>query len=478
MRDKIKTLDTLSAILPALAGSDRAEQLARLLTDEDIDTLRHLAREGMGENSLRALTSDFSYLEGWCLAATGSPLPWPAPAPLILKFIAHHLWDPDKKMSDPGHGMPEDIARQLEAQGLLRSAKNTAGQRPPHAPATVQRRLASWSTLHRWRGLTGDFSAAEVRSAMRLAVRVADRPRARKSRKAITADCLELLLATCNGTDYAAPSLMDIRDRALLLVGFASGGRRRSELSGMRFGQITWEDFLPLDPSDPDSDLLPAASLRLGRTTPLVADRPRARKSRKAITADCLELLLATCNGTDYAAPSLMDIRDRALLLVGFASGGRRRSELSGMRFGQITWEDFLPLDPSDPDSDLLPAASLRLGRTKTEESSDDNSVLLIGRSVDALKTWLEAAQIQEGAVFRAIDQWGNLKTRALTPQSVNAIVKKRCALAGLDPQDFSAHGLRSGFLTEAANRDIPIQDAMLQSRCHNLSSLVCRKGI
>jgi len=372
MRDKIETLDTLSAILPALAGSDRAEQLARLLTDEDIDTLRHLAKEGMGENSLRALTSDFSYLEGWCLAATGSPLPWPAPAPLILKFIAHHLWDSEKKMSDPGHGMPEDIATQLEAQGLLRSAKNTAGQRPPHAPATVQRRLASWSTLHRWRGLTGDFSAAEVRSAMRLAVRV--------------------------------------------------------------------------------------------------ADRPRARKSRKAITADCLELLLATCNGTDYAAPSLMDIRDRALLLVGFASGGRRRSELSGMRFGQITWEDFLPLDPSDPGSDLLPAASLRLGRTKTEASSDDNSVLLIGRSVDALKTWLEAAQIQEGAVFRAIDQWGNLKTRALTPQSVNAIVKKRCALAGLDPQDFSAHGLRSGFLTEAANRDIPIQDAMLQSRHRSLA--------
>ncbi|WJS05671.1 tyrosine-type recombinase/integrase [Roseibium aggregatum] len=371
MRDKIETLDTLSAILPALAGSDRAEQLARLLTDEDIDTLRHLAREGMGENSLRALTSDFSYLEGWCLAATGSPLPWPAPAPLILKFIAHHLWDSEKKKSDPSHGMPGHVAEALEDRKLLRSRKSDS-LRLPHAISTVQRRLASWSTLHRWRSLQGHFSDPDVRSAMRLASRV--------------------------------------------------------------------------------------------------ADRPKAKKSRKAITADCLELLLATCNGTDYAAPSLMDIRDRALLLVGFASGGRRRSELSGMRFGQITWEDFLPLDPSDPESALLPAASLRLGRTKTEESSDDNSVLLIGRSVDALKTWLAAARIQEGAVFRAIDQWGNLKTRALTPQSVNAIVKKRCALAGLDPQDFSAHGLRSGFLTEAANRDIPIQDAMLQSRHRSLA--------
>ncbi|UES59928.1 tyrosine-type recombinase/integrase (plasmid) [Roseibium aggregatum] len=369
--NRVEHLDTLAAILPALAGSDRAEQLARLLTDEDIDTLRHLAREGMGENSLRALTSDFSYLEGWCLAATGNPLPWPAPAPLILKFIAHHLWDSDKKMSDPSHGMPDDVAVSLEARKLLRGPKSDR-LRLPHAISTVQRRLASWSTLHRWRSLQGHFSDPDVRSAMRLAVRV--------------------------------------------------------------------------------------------------ADRPKTKKSRKAITADCLELLLATCDGTDYAAPSLMDIRDRALLLVGFASGGRRRSELSGMRFGQITWEEFLPLDPSDPESDLLPAASLRLGRTKTEESSDDNSVLLIGRSVDALKAWLEAARIQEGAVFRAIDQWGNLKTRALTPQSVNAIVKKRCALAGLDPQDFSAHGLRSGFLTEAANRDIPIQDAMLQSRHRSLA--------
>ncbi|MGX1500202.1 hypothetical protein ACSSV1_005267 [Labrenzia sp. MBR-25] len=40
------------------------EQLARLLTDDDINTLRHLASEDMGENSLRALTSDFPHLEG------------------------------------------------------------------------------------------------------------------------------------------------------------------------------------------------------------------------------------------------------------------------------------------------------------------------------------------------------------------------------------------------------------------------------
>ncbi|KZM47491.1 site-specific integrase [Labrenzia sp. OB1] len=372
LEQRVENLDALSAILPALAGPERTDQLAALLTQDDISTLRHLAQEGIGENSLRALTSDCSYLEGWCVAATGEHLPWPAPVPLILKFIAHHLWDPDKKRCDPSHGMPEDVAGTLEDQKLLRVPKNTAGLRPPHAVSTVQRRLASWSTLHRWRGVLGDFSAPDVRSALRLAVRV--------------------------------------------------------------------------------------------------ADRPKARKSRQALTADLLERLVATCNGTDYGAPCLVDLRDKALLLVGFASGGRRRSELSGLRFNQITREDPLPADPNDPGSDLLPAASLRLGRTKTEDSSHDNAVLLIGRSVEALEIWLEAARISEGPVFRAIDRWGNVKTRSLTPQSVNAIVKARCIRAGLNPDDFSAHGLRSGFLTEAANRDIPIQDAMQQSRHRSLA--------
>jgi hypothetical protein len=35
---------------------------------------------------------------------------------------------------------------------------------------------------------------------------------------------------------------------------------------------------------------------------------------------------------------------------------------------------------------------------------------------------------------------------------------------AALDPALFSAHGLRSGYLTEAANRGIPLPEAMQQS--------------
>jgi hypothetical protein len=47
------------AILPM----DRRDRLAELLTDDGVETLKHLAHEGMGENSLRALASGLAYLE-------------------------------------------------------------------------------------------------------------------------------------------------------------------------------------------------------------------------------------------------------------------------------------------------------------------------------------------------------------------------------------------------------------------------------
>jgi len=78
-------LDALAGILPM----ERRDRLATILTDDDVATLRHLAKEGMGENSLRALASDLAYLEAWALVATGSALPWPAPEALVLKFVAH-----------------------------------------------------------------------------------------------------------------------------------------------------------------------------------------------------------------------------------------------------------------------------------------------------------------------------------------------------------------------------------------------------
>ncbi len=188
-------LDALAAILPM----DRRDRLAELLTDDDVETLKHLAREGMGENSLRALASDLAYLEAWAGAA-GQLLPWPATEALALKFVAHHLWDPAKRASHPRHGMPADVAESLRAEGLLRSEG-------PHAPNTVRRRLASWSTLHRWKGIEGPFAAPSLRSALRLAVRASPRPRQRKSKRAVTRDVLDRLIATCATDRLPIPAI-------------------------------------------------------------------------------------------------------------------------------------------------------------------------------------------------------------------------------------------------------------------------------
>ncbi len=347
---RAEELDALDAILPFA----RRDQLAALLTDEDVATLKHLAKEGMGANTLRALASDLGYLEAWCELATGSPLPWPAPESLLLKFVAHHLWDPVERAEDPSHGMPDDVEIGLRAKGLLRVDG-------PHAPDTVRRRLTSWSILTRWRGLTGSFRAPSLKTALRLAVRATPRQRRRKSKKAVTGDVLAKLLATC-------------------------GGER------------------------------------------------------------------------------LADVRDRALLLTAFASGGRRRSEIADLRLEDLVDEEPVLADPRNPASPLLPCLTIHLGRTKTTTADDRANVILIGRSVDALKQWLVEAKIDTGPVFRRIDQWGNIDRRALTPQSVNLILKSRCKQAGLDAEMFSAHGLRSGYLTEAANRGIPLPEAMQQS--------------
>ena len=340
-------LDTIASVLPI----DRRDELAELLTDSDVETLRHLVNEGMGANTLRAITSDLAYLEAWALAATKRSLPWPAPEALLLKFVAQHLWDPQKRATDPDHGMPADVADNLRAQGFLKSTG-------PHAPATVRRRLANWSTLTKWRGLDGAFASPALKSAIRLAVRAVPRTRRRKSAKAVTGDVLAKLLATC-----ATDSLRDIRDRAILMVAFASGGRRRSEITALRVEQLTVEP--PIEVTD---------------------DSP-------------------------------------------------------------------------------LPSLAIHLSRTKTTTGEQDDVVYLAGRPVEALNAWLAAARIDKGSVFRGIGRWGTVSRRALDPQSVNAILKQRAEMAGLDTREFSAHGLRSGFLTEAANRGIPLPEAMEQSR-------------
>lgn len=157
---RAEELDTIASVLPM----ERRDELAELLTDQDVETLKHLVNQCMGDDTLRALTSDLAYLEAWALAATEQSLPWPAPEALRLKFVAHHLWDPEKRAADTDHGMPVDVDDNLRRQGFLKSAGL-------HAPDTLRRPLASRSALTKWRGLPGAFASPALKSAIRLAVR-------------------------------------------------------------------------------------------------------------------------------------------------------------------------------------------------------------------------------------------------------------------------------------------------------------------
>lgn len=115
--------------------------------------------------------------------------------------------------------------------------------------------------------------------------------------------------------------------------------------------------------------------------------------------------------------------------------------------------------------SSPFPLSPFISGRTKTTSGEQDDVVYLTGRPVESLNAWMAAAKIDKGSVFRGIGRWGTVSKRALDPQSINAILKQRAEMAGLDSGEFSAHGLRSGYLTEAANRGIPLPEAMDHSK-------------
>jgi integrase len=165
--------------------------------------------------------------------------------------------------------------------------------------------------------------------------------------------------------------------------------------------------------------------------------------SKTALTKDPLEALLTTC--TD----GLIGTRDRALLLFAWASGGRRRSEVAA-----AVIENLVKVD--------VETYVYRLTHSKTDQTGTDHNIHadkpIVGPAAAALTAWLGASGVTSGAIFRRIR-----KTKAVEPLSAQAvwhIVKRRAALAGLQ-EDFGAHSLRSGFMTEAGRQNVPLGEAM-----------------
>lgn len=146
----------------------------------------------------------------------------------------------------------------------------------------------------------------------------------------------------------------------------------------------------------------------------------------------------------------LPGMRDRALLLIGFAAA-LRRSEL-------------VALDVADIER-AHDGIRITLRRSKVDQAGEGYTIAIPRGSrlkpVQALEKWLEAAKITEGAVFRSFQKGGRLQTKRLTGKSVATIVKRHAAKAGLDPAIYSGHSLRTGFVTSALEHGVDVLRVM-----------------
>jgi integrase len=141
----------------------------------------------------------------------------------------------------------------------------------------------------------------------------------------------------------------------------------------------------------------------------------------------------------------LKDLRDRALLLVGFA-GGLRRSELAAI--------DLIDFDR------VREGVILTIRRSKTDQDGVGRRIgVPFGRTahcpVSALENWLSAAAIVNGPVFRPVDRHGRVSAGRLSGEAVSLILRDRMAAAGFDPTGYSGHSLRAGFATSATRAGV-----------------------
>jgi site-specific recombinase XerD len=157
----------------------------------------------------------------------------------------------------------------------------------------------------------------------------------------------------------------------------------------------------------------------------------------------------------------LIGLRDRAVLLLGFA-GAFRRSELVALDVADL----------AENQTGLV--VNVRGSKTDQERQGE---IIAIARGrvtcpVEALRVWLHAARIEAGPIFRPIDRGGTVRDLRLTCRSVANIVKAGAERAGLDSTSYSGHSLRSGFLTSAAGNGASIFKMMDVSRHKSVDTL------
>ena len=173
------------------------------------------------------------------------------------------------------------------------------------------------------------------------------------------------------------------------------------------------------------------------------------RGKAPAVTAD-IKAMVAAQPG------NLLGLRNRAILLLGFA-GAFRRSELAALELADL---DF-----------TRDGLVVTLRRSKTDQDGQGRKVgVPYGSSpascpIRTAQDWIAAAKIAAGAVFLQIGPAGIAATgKRLTDKSVALVVKRAARLVGLDPARFGGHSLRAGLATAAAQAGASERSIMAQT--------------
>ena len=152
------------------------------------------------------------------------------------------------------------------------------------------------------------------------------------------------------------------------------------------------------------------------------------QKAKKPILINDLKAIINAIN--DLKIKESRKIRDKALILVGFA-GGFRRSELVALEYEDIEF--------------VREGVRIFVKRSKTDQSGEgmtkaipsfDNAIYC---PVVHLQNWIYELKEKKGKIFTISDK------------SVALIIKKYANLAGLDGSKYAGHSLRSGFATSTA---------------------------
>jgi site-specific recombinase XerD len=229
----------------------------------------------------------------------------------------------------------------------------------------------------------------------------------------------------------------------------ASASRSKASTLGRRVAAIRYAHKLAGLPLPTDAEGVKATMRGIRRTF------GGARNKKAPAVAAKMHSMVAT------APDKLSGLRDRALLLLGFA-GAFRRSELVALDVSDI----------AETETGLL----VTIRRGKTDQEGIGRTIAIprgdVACPVKALRAWLEAAAVDAGPIFRPIDKAGTARPSRLTCRSVADIVKAYAERAGLDASTYSGHSLRSGFLTSAAAKGASIFKMMDQSGHKSVDTL------